>query len=683
MTAAPSRTAASPSVPSLFAQLSIRNKLLALVLLPLAGVLPLLGAILLGWSSVALDRVLVTKIRADLAVAQGYFERTLAEVGASAGAIAESRALHEALAQPPEAVAPLLEQLRRRERLDFVNLRHADGTLRATQDGPASGADPQSPAYRAVGGGDHTSVEVLSLAQLQRLHPAGAARVAVPLVPTRNAQPTTRTVEDRALVLLSTRAVRSASGQLLGHVQAGVLLNRNLDFIDHINAIVYPEGSLPFTELGSRGTATLFLDDVRISTNVRLFADAAGRGGERAIGTRVSRTVRDTVLGEGRTWLDRAFVVDEWYVSGYMPLQDHAGQRVGMLYVGFLERPFVWLKYGALTAIGVVYFAVMVLAAWVSLRWARAIFAPLERMDATMARVEAGAIDARVGPLGDASSADEIGALARHLDQLLDTVGDKTAELQRLNAALDAKVAERTRELEAAHEQLVKSEKMATVGQLTAGIAHEVNNPVAVMQGNLDLVRQILGPAAAPVKAELALVDQQIERIRLIVTRLLQYARPGDYAGYVEPVALELVLEDCLVLAAHLLARTQIVVAREFRATRPAAGNRQELQQVCVNLIVNAIHAMPDGGTLTLATRDAPEDRVEIVVSDTGPGIAPELRQRLFSPFVTTKPGGTGLGLWISRNLLERHGGELLAGTAAAGGAAFTVRLPAARPDRT
>ncbi len=660
------------AVPTLFARLSIRNKLLALVLLPLAGVLPLLGAILLGWSSVALDRVLVTKIRADLAVAQGYFERTLAEVGASAGAIAESRALHEALAQPEPALAPLLEQLRQRERLDFVNLRHADGTLRATQDGAASGADPASPAFRAVDGADHTSVEVLSLAQLQRLHPAGAARVAVPLVPTRNAQATTRTVEDRALVLLSTRAVRSGAGQLLGHVQAGVLLNRNLDFIDHVNAIVYPEGSLPF---GSRGTATLFLDDVRISTNVRLFADAAGRGGERAIGTRVSRTVRDTVLGEGQTWLDRAFVVDEWYVSGYMPLRDRAGQRVGMLYVGFLEQPFVWLKYGALTAIGAVYFAVMIAAAWVSLRWARSIFAPLERMEATMARVEGGALDARVGAV---DSVDEIGSLARHLDQLLDTVGDKTAELQRLNAALDATVAERTRELEAAHAQLVKSEKMATVGQLTAGIAHEVNNPVAVMQGNLDLVRQILGPAAAPVKAELALVDQQIERIRLIVTRLLQYARPGDYAGYVEPVATGAVLDDCLVLAAHLLARTQIAVVRDDRATRAAAGNRQELQQVCVNLIVNALQAMPEGGTLTLATRDTADGAVEIIVSDTGPGIAPELRERLFSPFVTTKPGGTGLGLWISRNLLERHGGDLRAAAAPGGGAAFTVRLPAA-----
>ena len=105
-----------------------------------------------------------------------------------------------------------------------------------------------------------------------------------------------------------------------------MLLNQNLPFIDHINRIVYPDGSLPF---GSQGTATLFMDDVRITTNVRLFQD------ERAIGTRVSQAVSDAVLRRGSTWLDRAFVVNDWYVSAYEPLVDGAGQRVGMLYVGY------------------------------------------------------------------------------------------------------------------------------------------------------------------------------------------------------------------------------------------------------------------------------------------------------------------------------------------------------------
>ena len=631
-----------------FARLSIRHKLLALALLPLLGVLPLLGAGLLWWGNEALDGLLLTKVRADLAVAHGYFERVRSEVGASTAGIAESQALALALATPGGDVEGLLRSRAQRERLDFIRLL------------PAAGA----PAAEG------TAVEVLEPAQQGLLPPPLRARVAVPLLDTRNAAPSERRVEERAMVLLSTRAVRDAAGHVTHQLQAGVLLNRNLPFIDHINEIVYPEGSLPFATWGSRGTATLFLDDVRISTNVRLFG---GVRDERAIGTRVSRSVRDAVLGQGATWLDRAFVVNEWYVSGYQPLADGAGHRVGMLYVGVRERPFTLLKWGALASIGLLFFAVMAIAATVSLRWARAIFGPLEQMEATMQRVEGGALDARVGNLGAAATRDEIGRLAGHLDRLLQAIEGHTREL-------DAKVAERTAELHAAQQQLVRSEKLATVGQLTASIAHEVNNPIAVIQGNLDLLRELLGPeAAARAAPELKLVDEQIQRMRLIVTQLLQFARPTEFAGYVETLDPARVLDDCLVLVAHLLARTRIELVREWQATRPVAINRQELQQVLVNLLVNAVHAMEPagGGTLRLATRDAGPDTVEIVVADSGPGLAPELLAQLFQPFVTGKREGTGLGLWISRGIVERYGGDITAANRPGGGAMFTVLLKA------
>jgi two-component system, NtrC family, sensor kinase len=625
-----------------FARLPIRHKLLALALLPLLGVLPLLGAGLLWWGNEALDGLLRTKVRADLAVAHGYFERALGEVGASTAGIAESQALALALADPGGDVAGLLADRARREKLDFIRL--------------LPGSVPMT---------EGTHVELLTPEQQGLLSAALRARVAVPLLDTRNAAPSARRVEERAMVLLSTRAVRDAQGNTTGHLQAGVLLNRNLPFIDHINAIVYPEGSLPFASWGSRGTATLFLDDVRISTNVRLFGGAGG--------TRVSRSVRDAVLGQGSTWLDRAFVVNDWYVSGYQPLANGEGRRVGMLYVGVLERPFTLLKWGALASIGVLFFAVMAIAAFVSLRWARAIFGPLEQMEATMQRVEGGALDARVGAV---AAQDEIGRLAGHLDRLLHAIEGHTREL-------DAKVAERTAALQTAQQQLVRSEKLATVGQLTASIAHEVNNPIAVIQGNLDLLRELLGPeASARVAPELKLVDEQIQRMRLIVTQLLQFARPTEFAGYVETLDPARVLEDCLVLVGHLLARTRIELRRELHATRAVAINRQELQQVLVNLLVNAIHAMEGngGGTLQLATHDAGADAVEITIADSGPGLPPELLAQLFQPFVTRKREGTGLGLWISRGIVERYGGDITAANRPGGGALFTVRLKAEGP---
>ena len=639
-----------------FGALSIRHKLLALGLLPLLLALPLLAVILVVWGDSALDALLITKIRSDLAVAQGYFDRVQNEVGASTLAVAQSHTLVDAVQREDgTALSRLLGLAKQHHALDFLEL--------------------LPPSAAAVSAEEHSSgeglarVALLESAQFERIAPDLAARVPVNLVATRNAAPSERTSEDRAMVMLALAPVRALDGKLLGLLRGGVLLNRNLAFIDHINEIVYPQGALPF---GSQGTATLFLDDVRISTNVRLF----GSDGERAIGTRVSQAVRDVVLGHGDTWLGRAFVVNDWYVSAYRPLTNVAGRRIGMLYVGFLDSPFQRVKFGVLLGMGAVVLVLMAVAMTLALTWARRIFAPIERMTGTMQSVEAGDLTARTQVT---DVADEVGRLAGHLDRLLDTIDDKTQALQRSHDELDRKVVERTRELQSAQAQLIKSEKLAAIGQLTAGIAHEVNNPIAVIQGNLDLVRETLGARAKPVKGELKLIDEQVERMRLIVTRLLQYARPAEYAGYVEPVDTEQAITDSLVLVRHMLSRTRIAVQRDGRASRRVMVNRQELQQVLINGIVNAVQAMPEGGTLTLASRDSGEAQVEIDIGDTGPGFPANTEGARFQPFVTTKKDGTGLGLWISRSLLERYGGDLRATNRTDGvsGALLTVVLPA------
>lgn len=649
----------------------LRRKLLWLALLPLLVVQPLLGAILLIWGNTALDELLITKVRSDLAVARGYFERVQAEVGSGTQAAAATHRLVQLLAPAPglavpaDALPAFLADARRHHGLEFLNLLAPDGRLLARESGPVDPGPPM-PLLVADESGALASVAVVDREALARVAPQLLPRLAIPLLPTLNAAPTERRSEERAMLLIARAPVRDGQGRLLGHLQGGVLLNRNLDFIDHINEIVYPDGSLP---AGSQGTATLFLDDVRISTNVRLFqGDAAGTAahpgphaaGERAIGTRVSREVREAVLGRGGTWLARAFVVNDWYVSAYQPVVDRDGRRVGMLYVGFLERPFVKVKYAVLGGIGVVFIGVMLAVAWVSLRLARSIFRPVERMERTMRRVESGDAAARVGPL---ASSDEIGRLAGHLDQLLDSVDDKARALQRWGEELDRKVAERTAELRAAQQQLVRSEKLATVGQLTASIAHEINNPIAVIQGNLDLMRELLGPAAEPAREEIRLIDAQVERMRLIVTQLLQYARPGEYAGYVEQLDAGEALDACLPLVQHLLAGAGVRLERDYRGRRRVAINRQELQQVLVNLLVNAAQAMPQGGLLQLSTEDRDDEQgrpgLLIRVRDSGTGLSPALQDRLFQPFVTGKREGTGLGLWISRSLVERYAGSL------------------------
>ena len=658
-------------------QRSIRNKLLTMALLPLAGVLPLLVAALAVWGNAAYDRLLITKVRSDLAVARGYFDQVLGEVGSGTHAVAASHRLHLSLQrQDHPALQAQLQRERERLGFDFINLYGPNGDWLtadwATDAAPPGAANRALPEPRA-------SLSVLDHAALVALAPHLAPRLRIPIVPTPNAAPSQRTVEDRAMVMLASAPVLGPRGETLAVLRAGVLLNQNLPLIDHINRIVYPEGSLP---LDSLGTATLFMDDVRITTNVRLFQN------QRAIGTRVSQAVRDAVLGRGATWLDSAFVVNDWYVSAYEPVVNAAGARIGMLYVGYLEKPFRQAKYTVLLIIGVIFLVVMALSAWFSVRLARSIFRPVERMNATMQQFEDGQSSARVGSV---TARDEIGALAGHLDHLLQTVDDKTQALQRWGEELDAKVADRTCELEQANltlqqaqQQLVKSEKLAAIGQLTASIAHEINNPIAVIQGNLDLMRETLADRAHDVAGEMKLLDEQVERMRLIVTQLLQYARPTEYAGYVEALDVNRVLADSLVLVAHLLANRRIEVRRHADATTLVGLNRQELQQVVINLLVNAIQAMPDGGTLTLRTRnwaaDDPTGAVNkgacIDVQDNGSGLCQAAMDRLFKPFFTTKNDGNGLGLWISLGLVERYGGRISATNASEGtGACFTIWL--------
>jgi signal transduction histidine kinase len=415
-----------------------------------------------------------------------------------------------------------------------------------------------------------------------------------------------------------------------------------------------------------------------VATNVRLFE------GGRAIGTRVSAAVHQAVLNEGRTWLDRAFVVRDWYVSAYEPLSNERGERIGMLYVGFLDGPFAQARHQAFAVVVGLFALAMGVAGVFAVLWARRVFKPIERMHATMHAIEQGDADARVGAV---ASQDELAVVAEHFDRLLDRLQAQTRSLKRWGQSLDAKVAERTAELvqavadlKAAQSQLVMNEKLAAIGQLTAGVAHEINNPVAVILGNLDVLRDILGPAAEPVAPEIRLIHEQVHRIRLIVAKLLQFARPQDYVGYLEPVAPTPLVQDSLVLVGHLLKKGNIAIKQHFESTRHVLCNRNELQQVLINLLVNAIQAMPDGGVLTLAAEDWDEADMpvglKLVVADTGPGLTPPERERLFQPFYTAKkPDGTGLGLWVSLSLIERYGGRISVDSEPGHGSRFTVWL--------
>lgn len=650
---------------------SVRTRLLLVALIPMLLIMPLFGGIVIYNWSIRFDNLLIAKVNSELTIAHQFLTGLKGRAFENVEALGESASFKEAL---QDGTLPNLLKFER-ERYGFDFLYFIDGsgqTITSTDLNAPAHPDHWPIVQNAAADHGGTVIDIFTNEDLDEISPLLSTRANISLVPTKAALPTTRTRETRGMVVHSAAPISGGEGVLV----AGVLLNQNLDFIDTINDLVYPAASL--TE-GSRGTTTLFLEDVRISTNVRLFENV------RALGTRVSVAVRQTVLDDGRTWLDRAFVVNDWYISAYEPLTDSFGNRVGMLYVGFLDSPFraakartIWLIIGGFVLL--VIFMVPLL-----LRLVRGIFKPLEEMVSTISKVEAGDLSARTGRT---DGKNEASLVSVHLDTLLEKVQDSDQRLREWADELNTRVEERTRalndanqHLEATTKQLVVSEKLAAIGEITASVAHEINNPVAVIQGNVDVIRGEIAGQADSLKTEFALVYEQVHRINTLVSKLLQFARPEEYASSVDNHSPNDVINDTLPLVQHLMNRVKISLNMDLQTDRFVSINRTELQQVFINLIVNAIHAMPDGGELEIKTKNHEHEGqkgVVITVKDTGRGMPPEVLERIFDPFFTTKRAeGTGLGLSISQKLVTRGNGYIRAESKINKGTCFSIFIPA------
>jgi PAS domain S-box-containing protein len=226
-------------------------------------------------------------------------------------------------------------------------------------------------------------------------------------------------------------------------------------------------------------------------------------------------------------------------------------------------------------------------------------------------------------------------------------------------------------------EQLLQREKLSSIGLLAAGVAHEVNTPLAGISSYSQMLLQQT-PASDPKHHILEKIHSQTVRASGIVSSLLNFSRTGD--AQFQEVDLNRILEDTLALVDLQIRNSHIEIAKHFSASLPAAhGNASKLQQVFMNLILNARDAMPAGGRLTIGTRTV-DTSVVVDFADTGVGIAPENIARIYDPFFTTKEvgQGTGLGLALSYGIIQEHGGRIFVESRPGDGARFTIKLPSA-----
>jgi len=642
---------------------SVRLQLLVMALVPLMVLLPVLLVMGISRWNNDYNNLLIAKVESELQVAEQYLQRIVGATGTSVEALAASLAIQKAAEDG--RLNDFLTSEKDALGLDFLSIVQPTSIDEHMQKWPV--------VQSALTGTARTAVDLFEADDLLMIDVALAEQAELILIPTEAAVPSDKVAETRGMMIHTAAPVSINGSQRV--LVGGILLNRNLDFIDTINTLVYQRKN---TAEDPRGTATLFLEDVRISTNVRLFENV------RALGTRVSAEVRSAVLDQGQTWLDRAFVVNDWYISGYLPIYDSFDQRIGMLYVGFLEEPFRLVKRDAIAMMWIAFIGVLIVFIPVFLRLAGGIFSPLERMTKTMRRVETGDLTAR-NNLNRTGG--EIAEVSHHLDHLLDQVQERDKQLRDWADGLNVRVEERTaqlqeanQKLETTYKQLVMSEKLASIGEITAGVAHEINNPVAVIQGNVDVVRLTLGEQAEPVKTELDLIDRQIMRIGGIVGKLLQFARPSDYGKFEEYVNLRDVTQDSLGLVDHVYASKDIDVKLEFSDVPDVKIDPSELQQVIINLIINAVQAMDGKGILTIQShlleRDG-KNGVCLTFHDSGPGISEDTINTIFDPFFTTKRAkGTGLGLSISQTIIQTAGGIITADNHPEGGALMSIWLP-------
>jgi signal transduction histidine kinase len=228
-----------------------------------------------------------------------------------------------------------------------------------------------------------------------------------------------------------------------------------------------------------------------------------------------------------------------------------------------------------------------------------------------------------------------------------------------------------------------RAEKLAALGTLAAGLAHELNNPIGIMSSRIEVMLMEGEGLPSRVRDDLEVLHRQTQRVARITQGLLTFARSSS--GERAPIDLNHVVRETLLLAENQIAKGGVTVTTDLAPDVPAVlGDADTLQQVMLNLVTNARDAVASGGEIRIETRRRDGDRmIELVVADTGRGIAPEDLTRIFDPFFTTKPTGTGLGLSLTHGIVREHGGTIDVESAPGRGTRFILAFPAIVPGMT
>jgi two-component system NtrC family sensor kinase len=596
------------------------------------------------------------RVARDMNLAVAFYERSMLQINGAARRLAGNSRLAEQIVAVQSGDPTAQSDLEQRVSLElktihplgthFVLIVDRDGNLVAAngiidqelQRLPATGNWSDFPLLATVLADrqNRAATEVVDKALLAQIELDEQAYIPIKWTPKANPEMYDPREGDAGLAQIACAPVLDADGELGGAVLAGYLFNNDFVLVNRIQAVAGVD------------TATIFFGDLRVSTNVL-------ENDERAIGTRISQAVFETVLTRDEPFTGVAYVVNEWFITRYVPLHDHLGQVVGSLYVGARRATFIELQRALQTNIILVALVVIIPVALLALPIARLITHPLEEMAQASHEVAQGNTQVRIPDRG-------------------------VGEVAVLGRAFNTMVAE----LEETQAQLIRKEKLASMGQLAAGVAHQLNNPLGTILLFSDILLQDM-PEDSDDRKDVEMIAQEARRAKEIVTALLNFARQQKV--WAQLTSLDEMLHDLIERARQQPAFDRIQIAEHIAPDLPQIeADPAQLPNIFVNLMDNAVDAMPDGGTLTIQADPSPDRQsVVIQVKDTGYGIPPENIKKLFSPFFTTKPvgQGTGLGLSIAYGVVKMHLGTIQVNSEIGKGTTFTITLPVRLPKNS
>lgn len=605
------------------------------------------------------------KVQMDLNSAWTAYKEEKALLQMSVSLVAQHEIFRRALSDNSTnlKVNKLLVELKEKYKLDFLNLVSKNGIIIGTSGKPEALKRKvrYDPVIEEAFLGNVTSgTSLISRENLLLKSDELAEQAYIPILQTERAKPTGRTAEDRGMILETAVPILNDQNEVYGLIYGGILLNRRFDLVDRIRSTVFGNDYFDGKPLG---TVTLFLEDTRIATNV-ITADSV-----RAIGTIVSDEVNKKVLESGERFADRAFVVNDWYLSAYDPVLDAKGNIVGILYVGLLEKKYT--AYGqelTIEFIGIGLIALLIavlLANYLSSK----VRHPILKIVKATREISKGKLSTRVTHFGQIN---EISELAKSFNSMAASLEGDSKQLNEASTNLK-------------RAYIKADEKNRAYLEMLGFVTHELKSPLASIVFGIGSLRdKLLGPLTDSQEDVLKSSARSADYLNSTIANFLNLSRieEGELKLKISSVSLkENIIEPAANRLQEIATDNKMEIDIEVPHNLTIDCDPDLMNSVFQNLISNALK-YGYKGTKVKVISELSNGLVKVSIINEGSGFSNEDRLNMFTKFsrfnaanYNTK-SGTGLGLFVTKNIILKHKGNIWAESEQGKWARFTFTLP-------